>query len=73
MGWRTIAGHKLTFNKRRKPDELMCPADLNGERLQDIFANWAEALKSEGALLARGPEFLARSERQALQRKRRHR
>ena len=58
MGRRTIAGHKLTFNKRGKPDELICPADLNGKRLQDIFANWSEALKNEGALLAWGQSFL---------------
>lgn len=58
MGRRTIAGHKLTFNKSRKPDEVLCPADLGGERLQDIFARWAEELKDRGELVARGQSFL---------------
>lgn len=58
MGRRTIAGHKLTFNKRRKPDELICPADFDGESLQNIFASWAEKLMSENELLASGQTFL---------------
>lgn len=33
MGRRTIAGHKLTFNKQRKREELICPADLSNEGL----------------------------------------
>lgn len=58
MGRRTIAGHKLTFNKSRKPDEVMCPANLAGQKLQDIFANWAEGLIDEGIISARGQNFL---------------
>lgn len=58
MGRRTIAGHKLTFNKSRKPDEVMCPANLAGQKLQDIFANWAGGLIGEGIISARGQNFL---------------
>lgn len=58
MGRRTIAGHKLTFNKYRKPAERVCPADLSGERAQDIFATWAEGLMQEGAVSVRGQSFL---------------
>lgn len=58
MGRRTIAGHKLAFNKSRKPDELLCPASLGGRRLQDVFAEWAEKLKDEGIVQVKDQSFL---------------
>lgn len=58
MGRRTIAGHKLTFNKSRKPDEHVCPADFSGESLQGIFAAWAEELMHDGVVSVRGQSFL---------------
>lgn len=58
MGRRTIAGHKLTFNKRGKREELVCPAALAGERLQDIFVRWAERLMGEGVISVSGQSFL---------------
>lgn len=58
MGRRTIAGHKLTFNKQRKREELICPADLGNEGLWAIFARWAEGLMEEGLIHVGGQSFL---------------
>lgn len=58
MGRRTIAGHKLIFNKFGKPKEIVPPADLSGERLQDLFLKWAKQKKGEGVILAHGQSFL---------------
>lgn len=58
MGCRTIAGHKLTFNKRGKRDKHICPADLVGEGLQDVFARWAEGLIGKGVIRVSGQSFL---------------
>lgn len=60
MGRRTIAGYKLTFNKYRKPAEHMCPTDLSGERLQDIFATWASELMKEGGVIQAGEQSFLR-------------
>lgn len=54
MGRRTIAGHKLTFNKYRKPAERVCPADLSGKRLQDIFVEWVKDLMEEESVISAG-------------------
>lgn len=58
MGRRTIAGHKLTFNKQRKREEHICPADLGNEGLWAIFARWAEGLMEEGLIQVGGQSFL---------------
>lgn len=58
MGRRTIAGHKLTFNIYGKPLELVPPAALLGERLQDLFLGWAKQKQKEGMILVRGQSFL---------------
>lgn len=58
MGRRTIAGHKLTFHKFRKPTELVCPAEISGESLLDIFAAWAKKFMQDGVVSVRGQSFL---------------
>lgn len=50
MGRRTINAHKLWFTKLRETENLMSPADLNGESLIAIVERWAQELKEAGAV-----------------------
>lgn len=58
MGRRTIAGYKLTFNRSRKRNEIVCPADLADQGLRDIFVAWAEELRGKGTVPVQGQSFL---------------
>lgn len=48
MGRRTINAYKLTFNKMRKSDDVLSPADLNGTSLIDIVESWAKNQEERG-------------------------
>ena len=58
MGRRTLAGHRLGFNVKRKPKELLSPADLSGKSLSDWLANWAEEKKAEGIIETSSQSYL---------------
>lgn len=58
MGRRTIAGHKINFHKSRKPELPESPADLCGNSLTAIFANWAQEMSDSGLLEAGNQTFL---------------